>query len=62
MCQACVILSTIPSRPATFVQRLPNVFQTSMVFGTSWVVVEQMSMHYDYQRVPKRPWRLEHVG
>ena len=25
-------LSSLPSEPATFVQRLPNVFQTSMAF------------------------------
>ena len=29
----------VPREPATFVQRLPNVFQTSMTFGTRWVVV-----------------------
>ena len=32
-----------PSEPATFV-RLPNVFQTSMAFGTRWVVVIQTSL------------------
>ena len=31
--------SKTPSEPATFVQRLPNVFQTSMTFETRWVVV-----------------------
>ena len=30
----------VPSEPATFVQRLPNVFQT---FETRWVVVLQTS-------------------
>ena len=32
------------SEPATFEQRLPNVFQTSMAFGTRWVVVVQTSL------------------
>ena len=36
-----------PSEPATFIQRLLNVFQTR------WVVVVQMSLVH---------WRLEHVG
>ena len=33
-----------PSEPATYVQRLPKVFQTSMAFRTLWVVVVQMSL------------------
>ena len=33
-----------PSEPATFVQRLRNVFQTPRTFGTCWVVVVQMSL------------------
>ena len=32
------------SEPATFVQRLHNVFQTSMAFETRWVVVVQTSL------------------
>ena len=44
-----------PSEPAMFVKRLPNVFQTSMAFGTHWVAVVQMSLvHWvraqDYNR------------
>ena len=34
----------MPSEPATFAQRLPNVFQMSMAFGTRWVVVAQTSL------------------
>ena len=37
-------LSSQPSEPATFVQRLHNVFQTSMAFETRWVVVVQTSL------------------
>ena len=33
-----------PSEPATFVQRLPNVFQTPWTFGTRWIVVIQRSL------------------
>ena len=33
-----------PCEPAALVQRLPNVFQTSMAFGTRWVVVVQTSL------------------
>ena len=32
-----------PSEPATFLQRLPNVFQTSLTFGIRWVVVAPTS-------------------
>ena len=34
----------MPSEPATFVQRLLNVFQTPMTFGARWVVVVQTSL------------------
>ena len=45
-----------PSEPGMFVQRLPNVFQTFMTFGTRWVFVVQTSLvHWDNGR-------LEHVG
>ena len=33
-----------PSEPVTFVQQLPNVFQTSMIFGTRWAVAVQTSL------------------
>ena len=33
-----------PSEPATFVQRLPNVFQTPWMFEKHWVVVVQTSL------------------
>ena len=33
-----------PSEPATFVQQLPNMFQTSMTFGIRWVVVVLTSL------------------
>ena len=36
--------SRLSSEPATFVQRLPNVFQTPWQFGTRWVVVVQTSL------------------
>ena len=40
------------SEPATFVQRLPNVFQTSWrFFGTRWVVVTSL-----VQWKPLSPW------
>ena len=32
------------SEPATFVQRLPNVFVTPWAFGTRWVLVVQTSL------------------
>ena len=32
------------SEPVSFVQRLPKVFQTSMTFGTRWVVIVQTSL------------------
>ena len=45
--------SFTPSKPATFVQRLPNVFQTSMAFETRWVAVVQMSLvHWASSYVP----------
>ena len=34
----------IPSGPATFIQRLPNMFQTPWTFGTRWVIVVQTSL------------------
>ena len=37
-----------PSEPATFVQRLPNVFQTPWTFGTRWVaVVQTLLVHWN---------------
>ena len=46
-----------PSEPATFVQRPHYVFQTSMAFGTRWVVVVLTSLVHcvcttTTQRVP----------
>ena len=38
---------SISSEPVTFVQRLPNVFQTPWTFGTRLVVVVQTSRLYD---------------
>ena len=37
-------VSRLPGELATFVQRLPNVFQTPWAFGTRWEVVEQTSL------------------
>ena len=31
-------------KPATFIQRLPNVFQTPWMFGARWVVAVQTSL------------------
>ena len=39
-----VVQTSLDSEPETFVQRLPNVFQTSMAFGTRWDVVFQTSL------------------
>ena len=57
----------ILSEPATFVQRLPNVFQTSMAFGTRWVVVVQTSLMDVWNTLGSRctnvaDGRLKHVG
>ena len=41
--------NTEPNDPATFVKRLPNVFQTSTLYN-------------DYPTCSKRHGRLEHVG
>ena len=38
-----------PSEPATFVQRLPNVFQTPWMFGTRWLVIVQTSLVYWFE-------------
>ena len=37
-------VDTIQVNQRRFVQRLPNVFQTSMAFGTRWAVVVQTSL------------------
>ena len=37
-------LDVYRGRKTTMQQRLPNVFQTSMAFGTRWVVVVQTSL------------------
>ena len=51
-------LSTpLTSEPATFVQRLPNVFQTPWTFGTRWVVWNALG-----SRCTNVAGRLEHVG
>ena len=53
----CEMLITISSEPATFVQRLPNVFQTS-----SDVCTTTTQSVANYPTSSKRPWCLKHVG
>ena len=44
ICIRCLFTVILPSEPATFVQGLPNVFQTPWTFATRWVVVVQTSL------------------
>ena len=51
-----------PSEPATFVQRLPNVFLTQWTLGTRWVVVVQTSLvHWEEVR-DAQLWSRKSLG
>ena len=55
-------IKTHPSEPATLVQRLSNVFQTSMTFGTRWVVVVLTTSRIHWDSINFRTPRVHFVN